>query len=73
MSPGIDHEKQLTSGSVYTYQGPTVIGIRQSSLIHHPRKNIEYLTMGEMRSEPPADKIDTHHHFVPEFYAQGIH
>ncbi|THV70177.1 amidohydrolase family protein [Aureobasidium pullulans] len=43
----------------------------QSFFIHHPRTNIEYLTMEEMRSEPRTDKIDTHHHFVPDFYAQG--
>ncbi|THZ01749.1 amidohydrolase family protein [Aureobasidium pullulans] len=26
--------------------------------------------MEEMRSEPRTDKIDTHHHFVPDFYAR---
>ncbi|THW73148.1 amidohydrolase family protein [Aureobasidium pullulans] len=25
-----------------------------------------------MRSEPRTDKIDTHHHFVPDFYAQAV-
>ncbi|CAD0057189.1 unnamed protein product [Aureobasidium pullulans] len=28
--------------------------------------------MEEMRSEPRTDKIDTHHHFVPDFYAQAV-
>ncbi|THW67236.1 amidohydrolase family protein [Aureobasidium pullulans] len=43
----------------------------RSFFIHHPRTNIEYLTMEEKRSEPRTDKIDTHHHFVPDFYARG--
>ncbi|KAG2164238.1 hypothetical protein JADG_003977 [Aureobasidium aubasidani] len=28
--------------------------------------------MEEMRPEPRTDKIDTHHHFVPDFYAQAV-